>query len=81
MVKLQRIYLLLIVFDKSDNINSERYYSQMTVFKAKIEVKLPELTNHGGIEFQYDNSKHSIAINVRQPSHEYGWNVLCHSPY
>ena len=65
-----------------ENINGERYQTQLIRLKRAIVEKRPEYaTRHETIIFHHDNARPHVAIPVKKYVENSGWEVSHHPPY
>ncbi|XP_025158757.1 histone-lysine N-methyltransferase SETMAR-like [Harpegnathos saltator] len=60
----------------NNEINSEKYCSQLDELKTAIEQKRPEIANRKGVVFHQDNARPHVSLITRQKLLELGWNSL-----
>lgn len=65
----------------NQEINSNKYCSQLAELKTAIEQKCPELANRKCVMFHKDNARRHVSLITRQKALELGWHVLSHPPY
>ena len=65
-----------------ENINGERYRTQLICLKRAIAEKRSEYaTRHKAIIFHHDNARPHVDILVKKYLENSGWEVLPHPPY
>ena len=65
-----------------ENINGERYRTQLICLKRAIGEKRPEYaTRHEAIISHHDNARPHVVIPVKNYLENSGWEVLLHPPY
>ena len=65
-----------------ENINGERYRTQLIFLKRAIaEKRLEYATRHETIIIHHDNARPHVAIPVKNYLENSGWGVLPHPPY
>ena len=77
----KRLCYLFGGIPRNQTINSGVYCLQLNKLNAGVQEKRPELVNHKGVIFHYDNATPHTSLATRQKLLRLGWEVMLHPPY
>ena len=66
---------------RNQTINPDVYCRQLNKLNVAVKEKRPELVNHKGVIFHYDNATPHTSLATHQKLLRLGWEVMLHLPY